>query len=112
MKRIIYIISILSFLGIHQSFSAQETGNNSLELAKKFEETSKKAESGDAEAQFNLGKMYYKGQGITKNYNTAFQWYSKAAAQGNIKAKNNIGSLYYDGEGGKRLINPIFQIFL
>jgi TPR repeat protein len=41
------------------------------------------AEQGVAGAQYNLGVMYYKGQGITQNYKQAFDWYSKAAAQGN-----------------------------
>jgi hypothetical protein len=37
---------------------------------------------GDANAQFNLGVMYYKGQGVTQDYKEAVKWYRLATAQG------------------------------
>jgi len=40
------------------------------------------AEQGHAEAQYNLGYMYYKGQGVPQNYIQAYMWASLAAAQG------------------------------
>ena len=40
------------------------------------------AEQGHAEAQYNLGYMYYKGQGLPQNYIQAYMWASLAAGQG------------------------------
>ncbi|MCH8098520.1 MAG: sel1 repeat family protein [Proteobacteria bacterium] len=37
------------------------------------------AEQGDAEAQFNLGLMYYKGRGVPQDYAEAVKWYRLAA---------------------------------
>jgi len=37
------------------------------------------AEAGDATAQFILGGMYAKGQGVPQDYGEAAKWYRKAA---------------------------------
>ena len=42
----------------------------------------KLAEQGDAAAQFNLGGMYRRGEGVPKNASQAAAWYRKAAEQG------------------------------
>jgi TPR repeat protein len=39
----------------------------SVALAESLDETRKKAEKGDARAQFNLGVMYSKGEGVPKD---------------------------------------------
>jgi len=59
----------------------------------------KMAVQGDAGAQFGLGWLYAKGQGVPQNYAKAQQWWEKAAAQGNAKAQYNLGNLYVDGKG-------------
>ncbi|MBE9589341.1 tetratricopeptide repeat protein, partial [Moraxella sp. K1630] len=42
----------------------------------------KSANQGYAEAQYNLGVMYYNGHGIKQDYQKAFEWHSKSASQG------------------------------
>ncbi len=39
------------------------------------------AEQGDAEAQFNLGSMYYHGYGVPQDYVQAHMWYKLAASR-------------------------------
>lgn len=39
------------------------------------------AEQGDADAQYFLGEMYAKGQGVPKDYALAYMWFNLAAAQ-------------------------------
>lgn len=46
-----------------------------------------KAESGDVEAQFEMGMIYYFGNGVAQDYNEAVEWYKLAAEQGLLKAK-------------------------
>jgi len=41
-------------------------------------------------AQFNLGLMYAKGQGVAQNYIQAYMWETLAAAQGNEKAVKGL----------------------
>ena len=57
------------------------------------------AERGEAWAQFNLGNMYYNGEGVPQDDATAVMWYTKAAEQGNAAAQSNLGNMYYNGEG-------------
>ena len=42
------------------------------------------AEQGNANAQFNLGLIYYSGNSVAKNDKTAVNWYTKAAEQGDV----------------------------
>ena len=60
------------------------------------------AETGDAEAQFNLGLCYHYGRGVAKNLTEAVKWYRKAAEQGHVKAQANLGECYYFGQGVKQ----------
>ncbi|MBN8439460.1 MAG: sel1 repeat family protein [Candidatus Accumulibacter sp.] len=60
----------------------------------------KRAEQGDADAQFNLGKKYYKGDGVPRNADKGFEWYQMAAANGNAEAQFFVGtSSYQNGDG-------------
>src|SRR5438105_6380780 len=59
----------------------------------------KKAESGDAKAQLELGKAYEKGDGVQQNEEIAAGWIRKAAEQGNAAAQNELGIMYRTGTG-------------
>ena len=56
------------------------------------------AEHGDAEAQFNVGNLYYLGEGTHQDYAEAAKWYRLAAERGNALAQNNLGVMYDEGE--------------
>ena len=47
------------------------------------------AKQGFANAQYNLGLMFYSGEGVPLNYIKAYVWISVAAAQGSESAKKN-----------------------
>ena len=57
------------------------------------------AESGDVEAQFNLGAMYYHGRGVQQDFAEAVKWYRLAADQGLADAQHNLGERYRYGNG-------------
>ena len=59
----------------------------------------KSAEQGNPSAQYNLGVMYYTGQGTSKNYVEAFKWYKKSAQNGFAPAQKQLGVFYEDGKG-------------
>ena len=60
------------------------------------------AEKGDAQAQFNLGVMYYQGKGVKQNFKEALKWFQKAAEQGLAEAQSNLGVMYAKGQGMAR----------
>ena len=57
------------------------------------------ADQGNAKAQYNLGLMYDKGQGVPQNFAEALKWYRLAALQGHAGARNNIANIYDEGRG-------------
>lgn len=57
------------------------------------------AEQGDAQAQYELGRMYDAGQGVARNYPLAAAWIGKSAAQGNAKAQFLLALMYARGQG-------------
>ncbi|MBT5519105.1 MAG: sel1 repeat family protein [Rhodobiaceae bacterium] len=59
----------------------------------------KAAEQGNAFAQFNLGVMYAKGEGVPQNDAQALKWYRKATEQGYAGAQYNLGFMYDKGLG-------------
>jgi len=61
-------------------------------------ELMQKAEQGDAEAQYEIGKFYAKGVGKPKDANEAIKWFTKSAEQGYATAQGVLGILYYKGD--------------
>jgi hypothetical protein len=59
----------------------------------------KAAEQGLAEAQDNLGYMYFLGKGVARDLVQAARWSRKAAEQGAAWAQFRIGLMYDSGEG-------------
>jgi TPR repeat protein len=59
----------------------------------------KAASQGDAGAQYNLGVMYAKGDGVPQDDATAVTYYRKAADQGHATAENDLGIMYAKGRG-------------
>ena len=57
------------------------------------------AEQGNARAQYNLGLMYDKGQGVPQDAQEAVKWYRKAAEQGHARAQGNLGLIYAKERG-------------
>ena len=49
-----------------------------------------KAKQGDADAQFNLGFTYAKGEGVPKDDAEAYKWWLLAGAQGDEQARKGI----------------------
>jgi len=57
------------------------------------------AESGDPEAQANVGYMYEEGLGVSQQFDVAVGWYEKAAASGSMQANHNLGMIFAEGRG-------------
>jgi TPR repeat protein len=74
---------------------------------KAFTALLKRAESGDAEAQFKVADEH-NGGSFFNDAEVVTQWYIKAANQGHAKAQNKLGDMYEDGTGVKR--NPRLAI--
>ena len=60
------------------------------------------AEQGHASAQYSLGLLYYRGEGVLPNPKRAAEWYHKAADRGDPDAQLNLGLMYAQGDGLKK----------
>jgi hypothetical protein len=58
------------------------------------------AEQGDTEAQYRLGSMYQRGQGVPQDHAEAAKWWRKAAEQGHVRAQYNVGLRNFWGDDG------------
>ena len=58
-----------------------------------------------AAAQYQLGRMYEKGEEVPRDYKEALAWYRKAANQGYGPAQHTLGAMYMLGKGVA--MNPV-----
>jgi hypothetical protein len=54
------------------------------------------AEQGDATAQYNLGLMYYEGQGVPQDNKEAVKWWRLSAGQRDEYAQFNLAMMHDD----------------
>ena len=57
------------------------------------------AEQGHAGAQYALGGLYFRGEGISRDYAEAARWWKKAAEQGKRWAQQRLGFMHLVGWG-------------
>lgn len=77
-----------------------------------FSRLKKAAENGNAEAQFELGRIYGNGDGVPQDYETAIEWLEKAASQNHPKAQESLGSIYANGVGVEQDFNTARSLYL
>ena len=83
---------------LYKSAQMYENKHDYKQAAELYE---KAAALGNANAQNELGDLYYYGQiGDRKNYKKAEELYQKAAAQGHVWAQFNLGVIYRSGGYG------------
>lgn len=78
-------------------------------LSQAAEAYRKLAEHGDANAQFELSRLYFYGTGVPEDYAEASRWARKAADQGLASADYEIGSWYYHGLGVPQNYSEAFR---
>jgi hypothetical protein len=72
----------------------------------------KRAEAGDAKAQFQYGFMLFMGcNDLEPNHAAAAQWWRSAAAQGDLMAMIDLGQLYITGDGVPRDPQEAIRLF-
>ncbi len=87
-----------SMIGL--AYIAQNPQDNRYDPKLAFDYMSRAAKAGEAEAQFELAKLYEKGIGVTADPAKALELYKAAADQGYADALNDLGFLYFQGDLG------------
>ena len=107
----IILIAALVFWVSDDSVAEQKNNEYESIIQKRIGEDSVAAEHGDAQAQYEVGRLYESGseQGYAQNYLEAMKWYRMAANQGNSDAQYAIGGLYILGNGVAKDISKGIQ---
>jgi TPR repeat protein len=104
MKSLLRSLCILTFALLSSATLADDFSNgvalyseeNYVAAAAAFQ---KSADKGNVDAQFNLGLMYLKGQGVAQDEQQARRFFEQAARQGSARAQLNLGRMYAKGLG-------------
>jgi len=91
--KILLLFTGLSLLGLLRGQAGQ---------ADPMETLTARAEAGDATAQFQLGRAFYRGEGVPKDEKAALGWMEKSAAQGNVDAMTSMGFFHAQGIGAEK----------
>jgi TPR repeat protein len=75
--------------------TAQAVGGDAAAL----DQLKKAADQGNPTAAYDLGLLYYSGQGVSKDIKQAVDLFRKAADKGNTTAETIVGQAYLSGEG-------------
>jgi TPR repeat protein len=111
MKKLIQVFIIFGFVGLMCGSVNGQTLQDAKDLMEgeeykqAFEILKPLAEKGNAEAQYNLGVLYYKGprynekeelkgKGVPQDYDEAVKWWRLAAEQGVAQAQYELGRIY------------------
>lgn len=62
------------------------------------------AEAGDIDAAYNLGYMFYRGDGVTMSRDKALEWWIKASDKGHISASYQAAQLMKNGSTKDRVL--------
>ena len=94
-----FIGAVASPLAIAQDFDAGKQAADRGDFATALDNWRPLAEAGNANAQFNLGMMYGRGDGVAQDYATAARWFTSAAEQDHVQAQARLGAMYARGLG-------------
>ena len=78
---------------------AGETAYEAGRLGEAQQQWLKAAETGNAQAAFDIGLLHDIGEGVPENAEVAFQWYLRAARENLPDGQLNVGVMYDSGRG-------------
>jgi len=101
MVKLFYLV-LISILSISINVLADDIGYKYYQKGE-YEKALKiwgvEAEEGNKEAFYNIGLLYFFGNGVEKNLPLAFEYCQKSALMGSPRAQNNLAFMYIKGLG-------------
>ena len=76
-----------------------------------FQEVLQKASAGDPRARNALGYIYYRGDGVEKNLEKAFQWFNLAAESGDPEGECNAAHMLVHAEGTNANLDEAIRLY-
>ncbi|MEZ3591661.1 MAG: sel1 repeat family protein [Muribaculaceae bacterium] len=63
------------------------------------EDLLRRAQEGDVNAEFFIGRSYYDGNGVERDYRKAVEYFRSTAAKGSVRGQCGLGWCYFYGQG-------------
>ncbi len=101
-QALVFVCFLFITLPLSADFEAGLKAYSAGDYATALKEWEPLAEQGAPHAQYNLGLLYARGQGVQQDFSKAAEYYRKAAEQGIVEAEYNLGVLYGNGQGVKK----------
>ncbi len=96
----VFILSLVIALPVRADFNDGVVAYLMGQYDKAYSTMRSLAESSDhGFAQYYVGMMHLKGQGVPQDYKAAAAWFRKASEQSIPQAQFKLGSLYMNGQG-------------
>jgi len=95
----LFIIAGLTFWVISSDPEIDSGALKSLKRVSELQKVMPAAKTGDAKAQYLVGKIYIEGTGVKKDTKQAYEWFSKSADQGYGASRYELGKMFADGNG-------------
>lgn len=105
MKRIILLLAVILTMNLTANPFDNININHrqvSEQVSQKFIYARRAAVKGNARAQFDLGLMYARGEGVRRDERLAFKWFHKAARNNHVEAKFYMGLSFAQGRGVRK----------
>jgi len=105
MKRVILLLALILTINLSANPFNNiiiDTPRVQQQVSQKFVYAQSAAVQGNVRAQFDLGLMYAKGDGVRRSEREAFKWFHKAARNNHTEAKFYMGLSFAQGRGVKK----------
>ena len=101
LKKTLILLTIILFLLVFQYIHTlkKNTQTSSGKTSEEIKTLIEQAKQGDVKSQIEVGLLYFRGQGVERDYQEAVKWYTKSAEQGYADAQFQLGQMYSSGEG-------------
>ena len=96
MKRALLTVGLVCFGFLNPAWAEFQDGLQAyyrLDFRTALREWQPLAEEGNPEASYQLGILYYRGEGVVQDYAEAAKWFRLAAEQGYAPAQENLDSI-------------------
>ena len=90
---VVSLLSCFSWVSVADTYQDAMKAFNSGDYDSAHRISVSLAEQGHVVSQYNLGAMYYNGQGVPQDFKAAIKWYTLAAEQGFFVAAWNLSNV-------------------
>lgn len=98
----VFMLGLIAGVSAAQDFKAGHAAASRGDFAAAIAHWQPLAQRGEPGAQYNLGMLYGRGDGVPKDLAVAAKWFLAAAEQGQVDAQARIGAMYARGLGGEQ----------